>query len=197
MGQYYHQILETKVDGKWTTKYFNCQTIEYFKNRGNLNYYNGLKLLEHSWWGNFFCKRFAEQLVDNPSRVAWVGDYAEDDECKQFGFLPSDLWDKDVGDFTYLEESKFSLDDVKYLVNNTKKIYIDLPEYKKQSNNEGWVIFPISLLCAIGNGRGGGDYHDRYPNFNIVGSWTFDEIYLTNNLPEGYTKEEGIYFIEN
>ena len=39
------------------------------------------------------------------------------------------------------------------------------------------------LLTAIGNGRGGGDYHDEYPNFDIVGSWAMNEIYFTYSLP--------------
>jgi hypothetical protein len=192
MGQYYHQIAKTK-NGKL---YFRTQ-IEEFHKTNNFDCYNGLKLMEHSWWKNQFCKRFASMLVDNPTRVAWVGDYAEDEECKPFGFTVDEVHGREDEDYTYPSPTDFSMDSVKYLVNNTKKIYIDLAEYKEKSTfDDGWCPFPISLLTAIGNGRGGGDYHDCYPNFNIVGSWAYDEIYLTNKLPDGYTKEDDIYFKE-
>ena len=44
-----------------------------------------------------------------------------------------------------------------------------------------WVYSPISLLTAIGNGRGGGDY---YGNNRMVGEWAGDKVYLSETKPE-------------
>ena len=43
-----------------------------------------------------------------------------------------------------------------------------------------WIYTPISLLTAIGNGRGGGDY--RRDN-SLVGYWAGDEVYLSESKP--------------
>ena len=191
MGQYYHQVLETEdKNGKKIRKYFNSQIYEWFETE-NFEYYNGLKLIEHSWWGNYFCVRLAQKLKNKPSRLAWVGDYAEEEECRKFGFDCNDVWGRKSKDFTFLKETDFTLDKVKYLVNLDKKCYIDLAEYKKKSEDDSWVIFPLSLLTAIGNGRGSGDYNGTCMEY--VGAWTFDLIELTNKIPSDFVKEE-VYF---
>ena len=56
----------------------------------------------------------------------------------------------------------------------------------------------MSLLCADGNGRGGGDYremHDKNENlipndYDLVGRWAYDRIYITNDRTKvkGYKK---------
>jgi hypothetical protein len=90
------------------------------------------------------------------------------------------------------------LDDYKYLLNRTKGVALDLKSYKEKSESDGWVINPISLLTAIGNGRGGGDYHECYPNFDIVGMWTFDELELVKELPDGdWEIDQDLFFKED
>lgn len=182
MGQYYRVITRNR-SGKQVVYSVQLQNGDY----------NGPKLMEHSWWYNGFAKALSEKLVNNPTKVAWVGDFAEDDECKDVGFSYEDVW----GDFygENMKETSFKLDSVKYLINNDKSEYIDLAKYKEKSDNHGWIIFPLSLLTAIGNGRGAGDYHDVYPNFDICGYWSFDEVYFSNELPEDY-KELEVYFKE-
>lgn len=155
--------------------------------------FNGNKLMEHSWWYNDFSSALSEKLVDNPTKVAWVGDYAAEEECEALGFFYRDVWEKKCS--ISLKKTNFELDSVKYLINNDKLQYVDLEKYKAMSDNDGWIIFPLSLLVAIGNGRGGGDYHDVYPNFDLVGSWAFDEVYFSNILPENY-KELEVFFKE-
>jgi hypothetical protein len=68
-----------------------------------------------------------------------------------------------------------------YLVNHTKKVYLDLT--KEKGDGELWgdgktpvVIHPLPLLTCSGNGRGGGDYRGR--KIKLVGSWAGDEISL-------------------
>lgn len=82
----------------------------------------------------------------------------------------------------------------KYAVNLTKKEYVIIPTFKPNK----WVIHPLSLLCADGNGRGGGDYremHDKNENlipndYDLVGHWAYDRIYITNDRTKvkGYKK---------
>ena len=206
MGQYYHVITDDKNGNR---EYFNIQNRKWLESKlsgsPNYDYYNGLKLMEHSWIGNDFCEALAARLVDNPKRVCWVGDYAEPEECDDLGFTYDEVWERSDDDYIYVDETDFKMmKDVKYLINNTKKIYVDLAEYFKLSNKleewnrkmKDWCIFPISLLTALGNDRGGGDFHEGNVGYEDVGTWAFDEIYLTNNLPEGYNKVD-VVFIED
>ena len=194
MGQYYHVVLEK--DSK--RKYYNIQTSAFTGD--NYECYNGLKIMEHSWWRNSFMNCIAKELAEGPCRLAWVGDYAEDDECEKFGFKYSDVWgDRDKIKFEKPDAPKgFSLDDYKYLLNRTKGVALDLKSYKEKSESDGWVINPISLLTAIGNGRGGGDYHECNPNFDIVGMWAFDELELVKELPDGdWEIDQDLFFKED
>lgn len=205
MGQYYHVITEDK-NGK--REYFNVQNLKWLESKKqgspNYNYYNGLKLMEHSWWRNDFTTALAERLVDNPKKVCWVGDYAEEDECAALGFTYDEVWDREDEDYIYVEDTKFKMNSAKYLINNSKKTYVDLKDYyKKSKSTEEWkgkkytmCIFPISLLTALGNDRGGGDYHEGGTCFEDVGTWAFDEIYLSNELPDGYEKLD-VFFKES
>lgn len=91
-----------------------------------------------------------------------------------------------------------------YIVNHTSKEYIDLGEYWRKykrvwKNYDGteteYAVHPLPLLTACGNGRGGGDYWDKYMNYDKVGIWAFDMIELTDEEPESYTKVD-IGFVE-
>lgn len=89
-----------------------------------------------------------------------------------------------------------------YLINHYKHEYVDLGRvYKENSWAESWydkdgnshkdfmAIHPLPLLTACGNNRGGGDYHESYPDFDLVGTWAFDLIEFTNKIPSGYTEK--------
>ena len=76
------------------------------------------------------------------------------------------------------------------LVNHDKNQFVDLKKYKEKSTVDGWCIFPISLLTALGNGRGGGDYHKDDP---LVGSWAFDTISLTDQPVTGMEEIEPVF----
>ena len=43
-----------------------------------------------------------------------------------------------------------------------------------------WVFTPLSLLTAVGNGRGSGDYRR---GSEMVGYWRGDKVYLSLNKP--------------
>lgn len=98
-----------------------------------------------------------------PCRVAWVGDYAYSADGLNIpdGIDVAKLHEIAWGDNSNTQEihkDELYLDG-KYLVNHTKKIYLNCDDYKLRSNNCGWVIHPLPLLTAIGNGLGGGDYY--------------------------------------
>lgn len=167
------------------------------------NYDNGLKLMEHSYVGNNFVNAVVSQIVDNLERIAWMGDYAND-RCNdpwEKQVTEQMEWD----DFSQLYkramegEGRIKPDPIEFdtgakgwfLVNHTKHVYINMDAYIEANkwHEEGmWngehysydmCIHPLPLLTACGNDRGGGDYHDCYPNIELVGSWAFDLIEMT------------------
>lgn len=85
---------------------------------------------------------------------------------------------------------------IRFLVNETKKQFVDLWEVPSV---DGYRIHPLPLLTCEGNGRGGGDYDGL--DMELVGSWARDFItvqehdwtymdYLKNS---GYTKIEPVF----
>ena len=163
MGQYYRPILGDKYG-------LNCKVYD----RTVDGEYTLAKLLEHSWWRNPFVNAFSENLYEEPGRVCWVGDYADEPEdfcfsnCSAF-YVPCyrAIWGDKVKLQTILSTG-FTLDE-KFLVNYDTKEYVDLEEYKKLSvDKHGWVIHPLPLLTAVGNDRGGGDFHEGNTGYENV-----------------------------
>ena len=183
MGQYYRPILADSYG-------LNCIVF----NRSVDDQYTLAKLMEHSWWLNPFVNAFAELLYNKPSRLAWVGDYA--DEPDDFNFpncsafhVPcyQEVWGDNVNAIG-IASSDFSLDG-KFLLNHDTKQFIDLDEYKAASTDKfGWCIHPLPLLTAIGNGRGGGDFHEGNTGFEFVGIWAWQLISIADTVPEGFVK---------
>lgn len=191
MGQYYRPLMIHK-DGEERSA---CSH----------SFDNGLKLMEHSWIGNNFVNAVLHEIEDNPTRVAWLGDYSndavEDDLDFGNGFITctEDFFDiykrvwqgkelQDIPESTPQFELDLEHTDC-YLVNKTKRCYIDMTEYVKQNSvfgrfctSDTWCINPLPLLTCVGNGMGGGDYRGE-TGMADVGSWAFDEIYITYLRP--------------
>ena len=78
------------------------------------------------------------------------------------------------------------------LCNHTRRIFMDCDKYHealKGKDEDGWVVHPLPLLTAVGNGQGGGDYFadsDR----DCVGTWAGDLISVEDEAPEGYAEVE-------
>ena len=189
MGQYYMPILGD-VYG------LNCKVFD----RSVNHEYTTAKLMEHSWWKNPFVNAFSEFLYNNPGRVCWTGDYATEPDDFNFN-LPAGIvrsnykkvWGKHI---TYLtcEPSDFTLDD-KFFINYDTQQYIDLNEYKSASvDKHGWVIHPLPLLTAIGNGRGGGDFQGGI-GIEFVGTWAWHLLAFLDSAPKDFVKVD-IAFIE-
>lgn len=77
-----------------------------------------------------------------------------------------------------------NLDTYKYVINLRTKEYIEIPE----PSDTDWIVHPLPILLADGNGRGGGDY--KGSNMEFVGKWAFHPVGATNNVPKGFKKLE-------
>ena len=95
--------------------------------------------------------------------------------------IKGDKWDYEFKCLVPLKETR-------YLVNHTKKEYVDK---NKTPNNDGWRVHPLPLLtCDFCNGRGGGDFNGTDPN-NLVSRWTRNLIEVVSTkkkIPKGYTE---------
>ena len=79
------------------------------------------------------------------------------------------------------------VDTFKYIINLDKKEAVAMPEFKE----DDWAIHPLPLLCADGNGRGGGDYNGI--NEDMVGIWAYNRIGMSNELPDGFKLIEIVF----
>lgn len=176
------------------------------------------KLTEHSWVTNALVDGVMEQLKDNPQRVAWMGDYADEVAKESVGLGDGFIKDEATLLKCYKKAWGNRTTTVKptnlgtvnewaehcFLVNNTKRVYIDMEEYIKRSgcqpgwdkSGDVWCVAPLPLLTCIGNGRGGGDYFSEVGK-QWVGTWAFDEIFVTMQRPgEEYVENHEITFME-
>ena len=77
MGQYYYPTILREKNKRFYSEEFYSH-----------DYDNGLKLTEHSYCGNHFVETIMAQLLNNPGRLAWIGDYHSDGD---FAELNPDL----------------------------------------------------------------------------------------------------------
>ena len=180
-----------------------------------------MKLTEHSWISNEFTDTVLKDISDNgPARIAWIGDYADHESFCPSGMDEKEYmerygaaWDHAetvtgaIGQSKPVEYIRISFDDdcdIRFkakdlmdycLVNLTKGRYMSLGDYIGYDTAMRRVsLFPLSILTAVGNGEGGGDYFGSC--MESVGSWAFDEIDLVrkDELPEGLEKEQDVQF---
>lgn len=162
MGQYYKAVVLKD----------NKKTVENFVT--SWSYSNGSKLMEHSWVKNPFVKSFESLIHNNPKRVVWAGDYA--DECKG---LKTNVYSR-CNDKLEVKPNELNISDSRFVINHSKKMFVDKT---KVLDNDGWKIHPLPLLTCEGNGRGGGDFRGES---DLVGSWARDLISVSKDLPNGY-----------
>lgn len=190
MGQYYNIL--TKNKNKYTVY-----------DRSVNNEYMLAKLTEHSWIHNSFMDSICNKLLNNPQRIAWVGDYADDFEEED---IPNKISKRKLVSLykkayiklkeQTIDEKEFDYTNV-YLVNHTKKEFVDMDKYIKQNIEDGWCAHPLSLLTALGNGLGCGDYAGI--NEEQVGSWAWDKISFEdkNKFKKKRYAEKEYHFTEN
>lgn len=181
MGQYFKPIIlgEKPTEGQQET------VIAWMYSH---SYDNGLKLMEHSYQGNNFVSTFEKELTRRgnhyKSRVVWAGDYADDEpglkiihEGKEYDANLYSL----CGDENEIKPKGTKTDDYPFIVNHTKKQFVDKNKVPEIEDWDGVKIHPLPLLTCEGNGRGGGDF--RGEEKDIVGSWARDVISIEKESP--------------
>lgn len=166
--------------------------------------FSGMKLMEHSWLYNDFVNGVLESIWDNPCRVAWVGDYADDpydfDDYYTEEVYKA-VWGDDRQEIPFDEVPSIHKDG--FIVNCDKGLYIDLKKYAEAStfrprwDEFEWCIHPLPILTCIGNGVEGGDYYGT--NMETVGSWCMDLISFTKEFPSAFKEVDysKVRFIED
>jgi hypothetical protein len=190
MGQYYKPIvLNDVIQGEpekvkaWV--YSHEIKTTYTRDDGSkFTMGSGLKLMEHSWMKNPFVKAFETLIVDNPQRVVWAGDYA-DEETDQTCVTDRGTIEN-VNLYSLCDDSTKVKPNRgrklhRYVINHTRKEFVDKSSCPEDS--DGWQIHPLPLLTCEGNGRGGGDF--RGSN-DYVGLWARDVISVGNSVPDGF-----------
>ncbi len=169
MGQYYSPVC--------------LDRMEYLSTH---DYDNGLKLMEHSYVGNNFMNAVCGLLLPGQpwyrTRIVWAGDYANPEPP---GAQTLYAMMKKYGTKIHPPDSSLP-EQYHYLVNYSNCQVIDLSTLK--GDKDGWIIHPLSLLTAEGNGRGGGDFCGEDER---VGCWARDELSIEDHVPEGFTVLDG------
>lgn len=165
MGQYYNAVIE--VDGN--------KEVYYHQVDGE---YMMAKLLEHSYWANPFVLAIASKLWRTKGKLAWVGDYAEESD-----FNWNEAFEDAHGENVAREDlvyNGFRLEG-KCFINHSKKMILDLDKYKELMKGIDMIISPIPLLTAVGNDKGGGDFHrGSGVGYDLIGTWAWDVVEITD-----------------
>jgi len=158
---------------------------------------NGAKLMEHAYIRNAMVQYAEAMLESKPQYLVWAGDYADHEEG-----LDNNLYDLSERQTLNLcpEDFKYKwLDlrkDNKYLINYTKKEFINKKRASRDEDGNKSFIHPLALITADGNGRGGGDYSGN--DEHLVGHWAKDLIGVARtktDIPTGF-KELYVRFYE-
>lgn len=176
MGQYYRAIVLPPIPvkkGKIIAAY------------SPLVFDNCSKLMAHSWIGNDFVGTIESFFMPgecfHKHRLVWAGDYADPEKgAKTNLYKQVEKKLNTTGFFTVPTLYR-------YLVNHSKKVYID-KKNQKPIDDEG-ILHPLPLLTCEGNGRGGGDYFSKDAStVKHIGSWARDIISVEAEVPANYTQ---------
>lgn len=135
--------------------------------------------MEHSYFHIHFVLNFEYQLSPDGMfyrlRVVWAGDYVDEEQFQDGETKSQTLYHPCKDDSTHLPLPHHDTNAYSYLVNHTKKQYV---------NKEKEEIHPLPLLTAEGNGRGGCDYGGH--NEELCGAWARNVLSVEKEPPTGY-----------
>lgn len=180
---------------------------------------NGSKLMEWSYSRNAMVLALMNLLANEwkGDRVYVVGDYAEADNPNEPCYGAVKVLEEELklseneevnSIYGYVSEyytNVSALTDeedhgLRYIYNHKTEQFIDTEkcpiEWAWYSKDEKKVyiskIAPISLLLAMGNDRGGGDFNKGHIGYEYVGSWcsSVQDIEVTADKIEGLEYEE-------
>lgn len=164
MGQYYKGVIRDENNN-----------VKFSLESWTLN--NGAKIMEHSWLRNEYVSAYMNFLQDNPYKVVWAGDYADENpKC-----TTADLWNTyEVPRDLSLVDNKYKKS-LRYIINESKGVYVNLAHCPEDS--DGWTIHPLPLLTSNSGDFGGGDYRGENKHY---GTWCDDIIRTTTQKPKDY-----------
>jgi hypothetical protein len=178
---------------------------------GYVQPFYGSKLMEHSYLKDETMTVVEGILHKENYRLVWAGDYADPEEYdftideknillkylnesnnnNEVTELQTDAYNLygicGVTNNDYIDNEIKTIDRkvyYRYIINHSKKKYIDKSTLSDNNNNY-FIINPLSILTADGNGRGGGDYKGY--NKQYAGCWIKDVITVDNIIPNEYT----------
>lgn len=116
----------------------------------------------------------------------------DDEETHLNSAVVNELYKKAwVQDRTDGSDGYDRITDYKYVIDHDRKEYFDISRYVEKSKVD-WCgdyecLYPVSIMTSIGNGQGGGDFFpDALSTENLVGTWTYDILQVSNDIPKGY-----------
>ena len=162
----------------------------------------GMKLTESCYVGNAYVDAITYLMTNDwhGDTVLFCGDYAWDyrgsadktlrELADEDPYRAADAFADRSGDFAS------ACDHYRYVVDETLGVY-----YDREKAPVAWVGWwkdepiitrtdPLTVFMAVGNGLGGGDYGDDYPNVSQVGSWAGHVVSGTNEPPAGLAEIE-------
>ncbi|KOF57848.1 MULTISPECIES: hypothetical protein [Clostridium] len=154
-------------------QYFKAVNITKGEFVDHMDYNSFSKITEHSFRPNEYMLAVEGLLQPDgkwyKDKIVWAGDYADDGLFIPEGYK-GNLYDC-TSDGTFKKiKAKPTKKLSKYILNHDKKQFIDmeaLPSY-----DDGWILHPLSLLTAVGNGQGSGDFYTSDKKMlSYVGTW--------------------------
>lgn len=168
------------------------------------DYGDGAKLCEHAQRGDTTVK-LVESLFAKGGRfymhkLVWAGDYGYefDEDSDDSLFSKAMVFHKKNANYIQIGETinsytkakvpvmrnsnRIELEEVekeipRYIVNHTRKEFIDREKLRSTTH-------PLPVLCALGNGKGGGDYCGD--NMECASRWMNNIISLKQKPNRGY-----------
>jgi len=151
---------------------------------------NGAKLMEWGYINNDVTKAL-EALINRETGVfagkpiVIAGDY-DDDEPNTFKgekvnlyFLSDKVGEKITEN--WLKLNKVEPKHYRYIINETKGVYIDT--YRVEKDDWGCRIHPLPILCCDDEAKGLGSYNGK--NQRMMGSWRRNVVTVSDNKPDG------------
>lgn len=165
MGQYYTIV---NVDKKEVLYPFGGVKLMEFSYDKTTTIITLMNLLKNKWKGDrvYVVGDYADDKIYNKIDYNWHDTYMK--VCEELGVKEDNTLYNFIYSFEQVEKSKAKTTP-RYIYNHAKKQVVDLMDCEKDS--WGYTIAPISLLLAMGNDRGGGDFHEGYRGYEHVGEW--------------------------
>jgi hypothetical protein len=134
--------------------------------------------MEHSYLDNEMVKVFFNLIANQwySDRCVWLGDYANFDEVSFYDVM------EHYEEISLETAKRIDGFQGKYFVSEKAKEFVNMSKYVDA--HEGHDAISPTLLLALGNGNGGGDY--RGTDEHYVGRWACDSISLVEEPPTNF-----------